>query len=551
MTVKLRDYQERVLRDLYGAMNEGVRRPLVVCPTGSGKSIVIAELMKDALRLFPDRRVLMLVHVRELVEQNHGALKRAWPDAPASVYCAGLGMKDLSGKIVCASIQSVWRRAYDLQDVGMVVIDEAHLCPPAGDGMYRRMLDAFDRITGGNLITAGFTATPFRLSSGSLVEGEGRVFDRVAAEVGLVELIDGGWLVPPVARQTDTQLDVAGVGTRGGEFVEAQLQAAVDREEITRAAVAELVELGKERRAWLIFTSGVTHAFHVRDMLRREHGVDCEVVHAGTPPDERARILQAFKAGELRAVANDSVLTTGFDAPIVDLIAGLRPTQSAGLWQQMCGRGLRPHEGKRNCLILDYGGNTHRHGPLDLIAGRAKRGKGEDRAPPPVKVCPKCRAIVGIGTRECPDCGHVWPVERKPHAAAAAAAPLLSTQGAFKDWHLVRKVSYARHEGRGRLPSGEPKPATLRVDYWTGLTSYSEWLCFDHPKGSYPRNQAARWWRARAGKEAPVPESVAEALLAAPNLPAPAMVKIALDGRYFRIVEARMAGDDAGASAAA
>src|SRR4029079_13729692 len=161
-------------------------------------------------------------------------------------------------------------------------------------------------------------------------------------------------------------LDVGDVGSRGGEFIAGQLQAAVDRDPITQPALDEVMLHGQGRRSWLLFCSGVEPASHVAEALR-ERGVGCATIFGDTPAYERDRIIAAFKRGEIRALASMGVLTTGFNAPGVDLIAMLRPTKSTGLYVQMAGRGTRLAPGKADCLVLDFAGNVARHGPIDAV----------------------------------------------------------------------------------------------------------------------------------------------------------------------------------------
>jgi DNA repair protein RadD len=526
--ITLRPYQREAIEAIYGAFRAGTNAPLIVMPTGSGKAPTLCTFIREALEQWPDQRMLMLVHVRELVDQNYRTMLRIWPEAPVTIYSAGLKSRDLSGQVVFGSIQSLFRKAYDLQKVDLIIIDEAHLIPASGEGMYRKLLADLAAVNGGPVPMVGFTATPFRLGSGSLVEGEGRVFDRIAHEVGLIELIDGGYLCPPVAKAMRTRLDTKGVATRGGEFVAGQLQAAVDREEITRAACAEIVAAGADRRSWLVFSTGVDHARHIRDELR-SLGVSCETVTGDTPTAERDRIIRAYRTGAVRCLTNDSVFTTGFDAPGTDLIAVLRPTQSAGLWVQMVGRGTRTAEGKTDCLVLDFGRNAFRHGPLDRIRGKIKVG-----GPAPVKECPDCHSIIPAGCLECPDCGHVWeiPRERKQHEAKAAVAPLLSSQAS--DWLPVTKVGYREHRKPG-------SPSSLRVDYHCGLARYSEWVCLEHQ--GYVRQKAEQWWSARdttgPGTAPLVPATVAQALESTWRLDEPTSIRVRPDGRFFRIAQFR------------
>lgn len=521
-----------------------MERVLAVMPTGSGKAPTLTTFIKEALDQWPDTRILSLVHTKELVSQNLKTMLRIWPDAPVSVYSAGLKMRDMSGQIVFGSIQSLYNKAYDLQKVDLIIVDEAHLIPASGDGMYRKLMGELGKINGGQVPMAGFTATPFRLQSGSLVEGDGRVFDDIVYEVPLLDLIERGYLCPLVTKRTSTALDGQGVKQRGGEFVESALQDAIDREELTRSAVAEIVDKGRDRLSWLVFSTGVKHAHHIRDELRT-HGISAEVVHGETPHHERDAFIQAHKSGALRCLVNDSVLTTGFDNPRVDLLAVLRPTMSAGLWVQMCGRGTRlsPETGKTECLVLDFGGNAMRHGPLDQIQGAVKGAVKASAAPQ--KTCPNCESIVPAAVTVCPDCDWEFEIvrERKAHAAEADAAPLLSNQAS--DWLTVTRIAYNAHRKPG-------KPTTLRCDYYCGLVKYSEWVCLAHPIDSYPRSVAWRWWEGRSlynhfkdsASEAP-PTDIDYALELINEYRQmgywrePTHIRIRPDGQYWRIASVK------------
>ena len=299
----------------------------------------------------------------------------------------------------------------------------------------------------------------------------------------------------------------------------------MDRCEVTRAAVAEIVRHGEGRGSWLVFCSGVAHARHVRDAIR-EHGVPCETVTGDTPGPERDGILAAFKAGRLRCVTNANVLTTGFDAPGTDLIALLRPTKSVGLYVQMVGRGTRLAEGKEDCLVLDFAGNTARHGPIDTVDGRRKEPAGGGDAP--VKVCPECEATNHASARRCVACDHEFPPPEVKVAPQAATNALLSIQQQ-PEWCEVTNIVYARHEKAG-------KPASLRVTYECGLVRHSEWICFEHT--GFPREKALSWWRRRAG-DLPPPATVDEALGHFEALRRPIAIQVRPAGQYTEIAAAR------------
>ncbi len=514
----LRPYQQAAISSIYGYFQNHKGNPLVVIPTAGGKSLVMAAFIEGVLKAWPDQRILIVTHVRELIAQNHAEMIGLWPEAPAGIYSAGLGKREAQARILFAGIQSIHRRAHEVGHTDLVLIDEAHLIPGNTSTMYRRFLDGLARINPA-LKVIGLTATPFRLDSGMLHEGKNALFTDIAYEAPVRDLIDAGYLSPLVSKQPATRLDVSKVGTRAGDFIQRDLAAAVDKEAITRAAVTEIIEHGRDRKSWLAFCSGVEHAQHVAEEFGRQ-GISCRTIFGDTPKDERDAIIAAFKRGEIRALASMGVLTTGFNAPAVDLIALLRPTKSAGLYVQMVGRGTRLAPGKENCLVLDFAGNVRRHGPIDLVRPRRPGEAGGGEAP--TKVCPECDSIIALSATECPDCGHVFSAREVKIAPTAATLPVLSPK---VQWLRVHGVSYSRHDKLGGLPS-------LKVTYSCGLKSYSEWVCIEHQ--GYARQKAAEWWRKRA-PGVTVPLSVDQALVQAARLARPSEISVRPSGRYVEV----------------
>jgi len=199
--VQLRPYQKAALDALDAYWNAGGGHPLCVLATGTGKSVLIAKLIQDIAAGFPKLRVVVLVHVRELLDQNLKHLLQLWPDAPYGINSAGLRQRNWDAPIVLANIQSVWRNPQRLGVRHLVVIDESHLVPHDGDGMYRSLLDGL-RVIEPSLRVCGFTATPYRLDSGRLDEGDGRIFDKVVTDYGIADGIRDGWLAPLSSKAT-------------------------------------------------------------------------------------------------------------------------------------------------------------------------------------------------------------------------------------------------------------------------------------------------------------------------------------------------------------
>ncbi|RME98662.1 MAG: DEAD/DEAH box helicase [Alphaproteobacteria bacterium] len=401
--MELRPYQRDAVDAVWRHIAASDTNPAVVLPTGSGKTHVIAELCRDAVQKW-DGRVIVLAHVKELLEQAAGKLRAVAPDLPIGVFSAGLGRRDIGYAVTIAGIQSVYQRAHDLGPFDLVIVDEAHLIPPDGEGMYRRFLtDARDVCAHQRVV--GLTATPYRMKTGTICAPE-NVLHEVCFEAGVRELIVQGYLCPLKSRAGKATADTSDLHVRGGEFVAGELEDRMDEAGLVARACAEVVTATRDRRATLIFASGVRHGRHIARVLNERHGLECGFVCGETPTKERDELIDRFKSGNLHYLANVNVLTTGFDAPNVDCVAMLRPTMSPGLYYQMVGRGFRLAPGKTECLVLDFGGNVLRHGPVDAIRLADTNGAPGEA---PAKQCPECDALIHAAYAICPECGHVFP----------------------------------------------------------------------------------------------------------------------------------------------
>lgn len=501
--LRLRPYQEQAVDSIYRHLQERDDNPCAVLPTGSGKTPVMATVCKDAVSRWQGR-VLILAHVKELLEQAVEKLNLVAPELwnKIGIYSAGLKCRDTEHPIIVAGIQSVYKRACELDAFDLIVIDEAHMIPPDGDGMYRTFLDDA-RTVNPNVRLIGLTATPFRMKSGMICAPE-NILNHVCYEVGVKELIVGGYLCPLITKASRAKIDTSGLHVRAGEFVAAEAEELMDTDERVEAACQEIIGQTRDRRSVLIFASGVKHGQHVAEVMRQRYGAEVGTVFGDTLDFERDRVLSDFKDGKLKYLVNVNVLTTGFDAPNIDCVAMVRPTLSPGLYYQMVGRGFRLHEGKENCLVLDFGGNVLRHGPVDAIRIHEpdRRGNGEA----PAKECPQCQALIAAGYAVCPDCGYEFPPpESSKHDATASTEGILSGQSRTDDY-TVQEVYYAVHQKRG---APDDAPRTMRAEYRLGFNQYqSEWICFEHT--GWARKKAESWWRQRSN--APLPDTAAEAV---------------------------------------
>ena len=498
--ITLRPYQEDVKTAVYDHLRSRDDNPCAVVPTAGGKTPIMASICKDAVGLWGGR-VLILAHVKELLEQTADKLKVVCPEIGFGIYSAGLKRRDTQNPVIVASIQSVYKRACELDAFNLIMVDEAHLIPLEGDGMYRQFL-ADAKVINPELRIIGFTATPYRLKTGPICTPDS-FLNHICYEVGVRELIRDGFLCPLISKAGRAKADMSSLHVRGGEFISDEVESLMDQESLVSSAASEIMEYTADRKACLIFSSGVQHGQHIVEVLREEHGVGCGFVCGDTPIPERDATLARFKAGELKYLCNVNVLTTGFDAPHIDCVALVRPTMSPGLYYQMVGRGFRLHPSKENCLVLDFGGNVLRHGPVDDIkVTTIDRGDGKA----PAKECPSCQAVIAAGFTTCPQCGYVFPPpERQQHDPKASEAGILSGQVSTTKLQ-VEDVYYGIHTKRG---ASEDAPRTLRVDYRVGWHEYkSEWVCFEHE--GYARQKAIAWWRKRSPD--PVPDSVERAI---------------------------------------
>jgi DNA repair protein RadD len=498
--ITLRPYQEDVKIAVYDHLRSRDDNPCAVVPTAGGKTPIMASICKDAVGLWGGR-VLVLAHVKELLEQTADKLKVVCPEIGFGIYSAGLKRRDTQNPVIVASIQSVYKRACELDAFNLIMVDEAHLIPLEGDGMYRQFL-ADAKVINPELRIIGFTATPYRLKTGPICTPDS-FLNHICYEVGVRELIRDGFLCPLISKAGRAKADMSSLHVRGGEFISDEVESLMDQESLVSSAASEIMEYTADRKACLIFSSGVQHGQHIVEVLREEHGVECGFVSGDTPIPERDATLARFKAGELKYLCNVNVLTTGFDAPHIDCVALVRPTMSPGLYYQMVGRGFRLHPSKENCLVLDFGGNVLRHGPVDDIkVTTTDRVDGKA----PAKECPSCQAVIAAGFTTCPQCGYVFPPpERQQHDPKASEAGILSGQVSTTKLQ-VEDVYYGIHAKRG---ASEDAPRTLRVDYRVGWHEYkSEWVCFEHE--GYARQKAVAWWRKRSPD--PVPDSVERAI---------------------------------------
>jgi DNA repair protein RadD len=541
MVIRPHQYQDDAIDSVFTYFESGkTGNPVVAMPTGTGKSVVIGGLLERIFKRWPGQKILCLTHVKELIRQNYAKLLAMWPTAPAGVNSAGLRQRDTLHPIIFGGIGSVSKFAASFGHVDLLLIDEAHLVSPEDDTMYRAFINDLLAINP-NLKVIGFTATPWRMGLGKLTEGE--LFTDFCFDITGMEafnwLIHEGYLCPLIPKRTETVLDVDGVRMRGNDFIASELQQAVDRNELTERACQEAIEYAAgERHHWLGFCAGIEHAIHTADILNAL-GVPSIAIH--NKMDNRDKAIAAWKSGQFQCAVSNNMLTTGIDFPAIDLILGLRPTRSTPLWVQMLGRGTRPlyapgfdiwhyHErmeairlgGKRNCLVLDYAGNTKVLGPINDPV--LPRKKGEKTGDAPIKICEMCGTYNHASARKCDGCGYEFPIQTKLKQGASTTE-LIKGEMPILEVFKVDHITYSSHTRLGSKPA-------LRVTYYCGLRHFKQFVCFEHDN-QYTAKKALLWWTERT--ELPLPATTDQALGLGSKLKPPTHLRVWTNKKYPEI----------------
>jgi len=513
------DFQKEAIESIFNYFNSGkTGNPLVVAPTGSGKSVIIADFCRYVIENWPDQKILVLSDDAEVLTQDFNAIcKQVHDRSIVGLYSSGLKSKDKK-QITVAGIQSIYKKTDPEEDkviftdFDIILLDEAHTVSYDKKSRYRKF---FSKV---NVPIVGLTATPFRLGTGFLHLAEGALFDEIVYTITIKALQDAGKLCEITSKQPGTVLDASSIKKQAGDFIIKELSMAFDRELITTEIVSDMAQYKDLRKKWMVYAIDIDHCEHVSETLNNA-GIKSIALHSKTEGG-RGQILNKFRDGEYQAIVSVAMLTTGVDVPEVDLIVLLRPTASPVLHVQIIGRGMRVSPLKDDCLVLDYAGNLLRNGPIDSPTIVLK-GKGNGEAM--MKVCDGCNEIVPIATRTCKSCGAKF--EFKHNLTAQSSDGNVIAQS---NWHDVTNVAYQnRMSARG--------PEMLVVFYQCGTRSFKENICFDH--GRFATHQAKYWWSRRSTLEGPPPHTSRQAFILSDSLMKPIKILVNESGKYDDIKE--------------
>lgn len=465
--ITLRPYQSNVVDGIRNAYLNGRKAPLLVLPTGGGKTVVFTYIAANSTAR--GKRALILVHRVELLRQTSEALHK---------FGVSHGLinpnytPNLVPKTQVASVQTLVKRLHKIAPPDLIIIDEAH---HANASTWKTIIEAFP-----NARLLGVTATPCRGDGTGLGIPSGGFFDEMVMGPQITELIKMGYLVKPVIYAPKERLDLTGLRTKMGDYVKDELASLVDKPQITGSAVEHYMKICPGTPA-VVFCVNVAHAQHVAHEFR---SAGFRAYHAdGTMDDaDRKRILNGLGNGQVQVVTSCDLISEGTDIPAIGCAILLRPTQSTGLYLQQVGRALRPCAGKDRAIILDHVGNVLNHGLPDeerewSLDGdlKRKKKKKEQKEAANVMQCEKCYAMHEPAPA-CPICGHVKERKAKEIKAVDGELRQITDMEA-----LMLKRNKAKEVGRAKTLEDLEKIALAR---------------------GYKPGWAKHVWRSRQAKEA-------------------------------------------------
>lgn len=396
---ELRDYQERAIEKLRAVLRSGSKRPVMVLPTGAGKSIIFGQIISNILD--NGKKVLWIVHRRNLVNQMRDVLREHF-EIDSGIIMAGIESETEKPVQLC-TIQTFIRRM-DLDSIeynrfminaDVVLIDEGHRSIAKS---YQKVIEEYK-----DKIIMACTATPMRGDQ----RGLGEVYDSIVDIANVRELTEKGYLAP--ARYfAPVNIDLTGVKTAMGDYVVKDLDGKVNRTKLIGDIVQNWLKLAENRKT-IVYAVNVKHSKAICEEFNK-HGIAAEHLDAHSSDDERDKVFERMQRGDITVITNVALYQEGLDVPDVSCIVMARPTKSMGLYRQCCGRGLRPSPEKKDCLVLDHGNVIETHGLLDweiewILDGKKKAwSKPSKRLAERLVKCRVCHKVF-MGARVCPDCG--------------------------------------------------------------------------------------------------------------------------------------------------
>lgn len=405
MPISLRPYQQSAIDGVRDAFRAGRRAPLLVAPTGAGKTVMFGYVAGEAAA--KGRRVLIVAHRHELIRQASRKLDETGV-AHGIIAPGYTGTRDL---VHVGSVQTLERRLGRIQAPDLIVIDEAH---HAVAGQWAQVLEAFPSAR-----VLGVTATPERLDGRGLGIQAGGCFDTLVMGPSVMELMTEGFLSPTRVFAPSEALDLSGIRTVAGDYAVGALGEAMQRPKIVGDAIAHYTKHAPGQPA-ILFSPSVAHAEAMAAAFR-DAGWRGASASGTTPSAERDAAISGLATGDVQVLCSCDLISEGLDVPSVGCVILMRPTKSLGLYLQQVGRGLRPAPGKTHLIVLDHAGNSLTHGMIEQPRAWSLDGRPKREAAEQATQCPMCFAVHHPAP-ECPECGHSYAKERDEGAGREGPA---------------------------------------------------------------------------------------------------------------------------------
>ena len=562
--ITLRPYQQDALNAVLDAFQRQ-RSVLLEAACGAGKTILFSSIIRHFAEKYPAMRSVILAHREQLVKQARDKLLKVWPEGEDKVGMAcksACSTVELEKPVVIASPQTLAARIGSMPPVQLAIVDEVHRLPPADrKSQYGGLMEAL-RGYYPEMRLLGVTATPYRLNHGYIYgdkcrHPEQNWFSDLSYKVGIYDLQAQGFLVPLKLYIAD-EPDLSDVGTSStGDWNIDELAEAMSKSVHVNSAVEAVQRYASDRKHIVVFGVTIEHAEVLRDVFR-EAGYSTVAVHSKMPKAERDAALYAFDRGDVQVVCNVGVLTEGWDCTSVDCMVMCRPTKSAALYCQMAGRGLRLHEGKTDCLMLDLSGNYAEHGrpeaPRVKMGRESGEGDGSWECPechfvnePKDKVCASCgyeRPEPEPEMRDCPHCRFPFPANKLvcPHCGQVRSQrKAVELHEVKRDIDLLPKLveiafepvvnaDFVSRKGNAMIE------IRLLVSEGGGLPfQVNDYLDFDGTAGEWSRCRAHQKWMRLASTNPPRTLSEAKERISELNFPPRVLIKRDKTGKYWNV----------------
>jgi DNA repair protein RadD len=483
MAYKPHYYQQEAVDATIDYLFSTDKNPLIKAPTGSGKSLIIAELAKRIHDISSGFQQIVLTDITKLILQNNLAMLEQWPSAKTTVFSASYKSKDHTGDIVFAGIQSVYRKASLFENVSVVYVDEAHRVSLKKDSMYYIFFENLKK-KNPHVRIVTLSASPWKMESGTL-EGSWLV-DDIVYEISMTTLFDEGFLCPLITPEVSLSANTSSIKLNAnGEFNDEAMQQVMDDDYLIEAALDDAMKYASDRKSILVFACGVEHAYKIKAALA-ERGEISEVITGDTELDDRTGFIERFEDFSLRWLISINTLTTGFDVKSIDCGIVLRATQSSALWLQIIGRLLRTHFSKINAMVLDYGENISRFRDITKLGPPPTKEAQKQAKRTPFKKCGCCDKLVKYLASECPFCFTKFGGDIAPnHGVEASTDDIIEGASPIKDIKVLN-VTVDNHHSR------VSKKNSLRVTYHCGIEKIHEYFHFEG--NPHRRSDACRWW---------------------------------------------------------